>query len=116
METLKMKTAIALAILLFIFTSVGLAQDNSAAQQEAFSNSYTLEKAGDYTKAIDALKKVYDQSSYEMNLRLGWLNYMGGLFTESQAYYQKAITLMPYAIEPRFGYVYPASALGIGIR
>jgi tetratricopeptide (TPR) repeat protein len=113
METLKFKTRTVFAMLLFaMFASGVYAQDNTAALQEAFSNSYTLEKTGDYTKAIDALKKVYDQNSYELNLRLGWLNYMGGFFTESLAYYQKAITLMPYALEPRFGYVYPASAVG----
>lgn len=113
METLKMKTKIAFAtLLLFLCTSICFAQDNTAAQQEAFSSSYTLEKSGDYTKAIDALKKVYDEKSYEINLRLGWLTYSGGNFTDACAYYQKAINLMPYGIEARFGFVNPAAALG----
>jgi tetratricopeptide (TPR) repeat protein len=113
METLKMKTLITLSIVLvMLFAKSSFAQDNSAALQEAFSSSYTLEKAGDYTKAAEALKKVYDEKSYEINLRLGWLIYEGGNFTESAAYYMKAINLMPYGIEARFGYVYPATALG----
>ncbi len=77
-----------------------------------FQQSYLEEASGDYQKAIDALREVYDEKSYEINLRLGWLTYQRGLFTESIAYYNKAVSLMPYAVEPRFGLVYPASAMG----
>ncbi len=87
------------------------AQDNSALS-EAFSSSYTYETNGEYPKAIEILKKVYDESSYEINLRLGWLTYQSGLFTESVAYYNKAITLMPLSIEARIGYVLPSSSAG----
>jgi tetratricopeptide (TPR) repeat protein len=80
--------------------------------QDAFEKSYLYEYSGDYSKAVDALKGVYAEDSYEVNLRLGWLTYMAGFFTESSAYYQKAIDLMPLSIEARFGFVYPASALG----
>jgi len=88
-----------------------VSQDYKALQDD-FSSSYALETAGKYTAAIDALKKHYDESSYEINVRLGWLNYMAGLFTESTTYYTRAIALMPYSIEARLGYVYPASAMG----
>ncbi|MEI6851234.1 MAG: tetratricopeptide repeat protein [Bacteroidota bacterium] len=108
-----MKKLIGIAIVAIIMmTKSGFAQDNSAALQEAFSSSYTLEKTGDYAKAADALKKLYDEKSYEINLRLGWLTYMGGKFTDACAYYQKAIELMPYGIEARFGYINPAAAMG----
>lgn len=80
--------------------------------QDAFEKSYLYEYSGDYTKAIDGLKAVYSEESYEINLRLGWLTYMAGFFTESTAYYQKAIELKPLSIESKLGYVYPASALG----
>ena len=80
--------------------------------QDAFEKSYLYEYSGDYTKAIDGLKSVYSEESYEINLRLGWLTYMAGFFTESTAYYQKAIELKPLSIESKLGYVYPASALG----
>lgn len=79
---------------------------------EAFSKSYAQEYAGDYTTAIQTLKKQYDDNGYEVNLRLGYLHYMAGLFTESIAYYQKAMNLMPYSIEAKLGFVLPASALG----
>ena len=62
--------------------------------------------------AATSLKNVYNEKSYEINLRLGWLSYQSGNFTESMAYYNKAIDLMPYAIEPRFGVVYPGAAMG----
>ena len=79
---------------------------------DAFSLSYQLETKADYANAIKTLKELYDERSYELNLRLGWLSYEAGLFTESQAYYEKAIMLMPYSVEAKLGYVYPASALG----
>jgi tetratricopeptide (TPR) repeat protein len=78
----------------------------------AFSESYTKEKAGKYQEAINPLKAFYDAGSYEINLRLGWLTYLQGQFTESLGYYKKAADLMPYAIEPRMGLVLPASSLG----
>ncbi len=80
--------------------------------KEAFQQSYIQEATGEVTAAINSLKKVYSEKSYEINLRLGWLSYQAGSFTESIAYYNKAIDLMPYAIEPRFGIVYPGAAMG----
>ncbi|PCH53919.1 MAG: hypothetical protein COC22_01365 [Flavobacteriaceae bacterium] len=80
--------------------------------QKAFSNSYTLEAKGDYKLAANELKAVYEDNSYETNLRLGWLNYMAGNFNESIIFYKKAIELMPYADEPKFGYIAPLAAFG----
>ena len=81
-------------------------------QRAEFRTSYTQENAGDYKAAVNTLKSVYDDSSYEMNLRLGWLSFKSGEFKESEAYYRKAITLRPYGIEARFGLVYPLSSMG----
>ena len=80
--------------------------------RDAFQQSYIQEATGEITGSINSLKEVYDEKSYELNLRLGWLSYQVGNFTESIAYYNKAISLMPYAIEPRFGVVYPGAAMG----
>jgi len=80
--------------------------------KDAFQQSYIQEATGKTVGAINSLKEVYDEKSYEINLRLGWLSYQAGNFTESMAYYNKAIDLMPYAIEPRFGVVYPGAAMG----
>jgi tetratricopeptide (TPR) repeat protein len=81
-------------------------------QRAAFRTSYTQENVGDYKAAVNTLKSVYDDSSYEMNLRLGWLSFKSGEFKESEAYYRKAITIRPYGIEARLGLVYPLSSMG----
>jgi len=108
MEILK-KIIVATSFALLTLNNIA-AQD--AAQQEAFNNSYTLEYKGEYAKAADAIKKVYDEKSYEINLRAGWLNYEAGLYTESQNYYKKAVVLKPNSLEAKFGYIYPTAALG----
>jgi tetratricopeptide (TPR) repeat protein len=100
-------------ILVLLFTSKNMdAQTNNKALQDAFKSSYSWEYKGNYADAIASLKGVFDENSYEINVRLGWLHYLSGSFTEATAYYQKAMTLMPYSIEAKFGYVLPASALG----
>ncbi len=109
MEALKRSIIIIFAFIALSLT--GFSQDYESIQS-AFEKSYSYEYSGEYSKAIDELKEVYDESSYEINLRLGWLTYMAGFFTESAAYYQKAIDLKPLSIEAKFGFTYPASALG----
>jgi len=79
---------------------------------QAFETSYTLEKSGDYKKAADVMKKVYSDTSYEINLRLGWLEYNAGLFDESAAHYQKALLLQASSEEAKFGLIYPKAAQG----
>jgi tetratricopeptide (TPR) repeat protein len=78
--------------------------------QKAFKESYAFETKAQYSEAINVLKKVYDEKSYELNLRLGWLNYLNKQYDESVAYYQLAVNLMPYAIEAKFGIVNPYAA------
>lgn len=107
------KSAVGLLILLLIISVTNLdATNKDEIKTKAFSDSYIFERNGKYDAAITAIKAVYEESSYEMNLRLGWLHYMSGLFSESMAYYQKAIKLLPYSLEAKFGLVLPAAALG----
>ena len=101
----------ALIILLIMRPSVIRAQDYQAMQQ-AFGTSYSYESKGEYTKAIEDLKKIYLEDSFEINIRLGWLSYLSGAFTESSAYYERAIALMPMSIEARMGFALPSSAMG----
>jgi tetratricopeptide (TPR) repeat protein len=105
-----MKTIYTILILV-AFSAVSSAQ-NDVALQAAFKSSYANETKSDFTAAIKDLKAVYSETSYEVNLRLGWLSYSAGLFTESMAYYKKAIDLMPASVEAKFGFVYPAAAVG----
>ncbi|MEI8007573.1 MAG: tetratricopeptide repeat protein [Bacteroidota bacterium] len=98
--------------LILAFSLNAFAQTSYTVQQDAFSKSYSYESRGNFTDAITAMKTVYQEDSYEINLRLGWVEYLAGQFTESSAYYQKAIKLKPYAIEAKIGFANPASALG----
>lgn len=79
---------------------------------KAFQDSYLNEATGDLPAATQVLKEVYDKDGYELNLRLGWLTYSAGQFTESYSYYNRAVELKPFAIEPRFGLIYPTAAMG----
>jgi tetratricopeptide (TPR) repeat protein len=116
METIKKSHSLkgfryfAISLMFISFMSVQ-AQDYQVLQ-DAFSKSHAYEARGNFTDATAVLKKVYLEDFYEINLRLGWVTYLAGQFTESSAYYQKAISLKPYAIEAKFGFANPASALG----
>lgn len=98
--------------ILLILVNMAYSQTSNDELVEAFSESYTYERNSDFSASMDALKKVYDESSYEINLRLGWLNYNAGLFDESIIYYNKAQELKPYSEEARFGLILPLAALG----
>lgn len=99
-------------VMCFALTAGLLAGQDYEEVRNAFAQSYAHEKEGEYKQAIDDLKAVYQEDSFPINIRLGWLSYMGGFFTESIAYYQKSINLKPLALDAKFGYVYPTSAMG----
>lgn len=110
METImRINRIVAMSVLMLTFQVHG--QEYSI-MQDAFANSYTQEGGGEFSTAIETLRGVYSEDSYEVNLRLGWLSYNAGQFTESMAYYQRATSLRPIAIEPLLGLVLPASAMG----
>jgi len=104
------KHSILLLVITLITSQNLLAQNNDLIS--AFSKSYEYETEGEYQSAITELKNVYDEKSYEINMRLGWLSYNAGLFSQSIIYYRTAINLMPYSEEAKFGLTYPASAAG----
>jgi tetratricopeptide (TPR) repeat protein len=103
---------IAAIAMLITFSFAGIQAQDHTTLEKAFGASYDLETKGDYTGAIEKLQSVYNEESYELNLRLGWLSYMSGNFSRSSAYYERAVNLKPFSIEARFGYVYPLSAIG----
>jgi tetratricopeptide (TPR) repeat protein len=107
-----LRKIIVIAIVAFWGSAAIYAQNDFTKLRTAFSKSYELEAQGDFKLAADEIKALYKEESYEINLRLGWLNYMAGNFNESIAFYKKAMELMPYADETKFGYIFPLSALG----
>jgi len=78
MEILKtIRITLTAGVLLFSLTAQG--QDFKATK-DAFQQSYIQEATGEITAAINSLKEVYSEKSYEINLRLGWLSYQAGNF------------------------------------
>jgi len=100
------------AVLIILFGTLKLTAQNGKPVLDAFAGSYVAEADRDYAKAIEYLQKLYDRQSYEMNLRLGWLYYLKGSYPESVHHYKIATDLKPLAIEPKFGLVLPAAAMG----
>ena len=110
-KNINMNKSIILTLLITISSLLGFSQDFDT-DQESFIKSYTLENEGDFSKAVSTLKATYKADSYEYNLRLGWLDYLAGQYTESQTYYNKAISIKPLSLEAKFGLIYPLLALG----
>lgn len=107
METLK---KINIIVCLTVLITVNVVAQNSPANK-AFTASYAAEYKLNYPDAISALTSVYDDKSYEINLRLGWLYYCSKNYSSAVTYYTKASDLKPYAIEARLGLVKPLSAM-----
>ena len=97
--------------LLLLTLSTGLFAQTNSNTIAAFKKSYTSEADKKYADAIKSMQSVYDESSYSINLRLGWLYYLNGDFIKSKSYYNKSIKLNPSSIEARQGLVYPLGAL-----
>ncbi len=109
MEILKKILILVIFVSSFSFLS---AQNSTQDIIDAFAKSYQAENSGNYSQAINSLKIVYNENSYEINLRLGWLSYSLGNFSQSVSYYNKAVSLMPYSIEAKMGLIYPLYATG----
>lgn len=98
-------------LLLPILTLFGASLFAQNPSIDAFSDSYNFETEKEYTKAVDALQEVYNPTSYNINLRLGWLYYLHEEYLKSKSYYNKAIALEPKSVEAKLGLIYPLSAL-----
>lgn len=98
-------------MMLLVFSLFAMTANAQTALQTAFKSSYAAEAKGDYKTALNAMKNT-GSDSYEVNLRIGWLQYMLGATNEAEKHYKKAVDAMPYSIEAKLGYVYPLSALG----
>ena len=99
------------SVLIFAICSVVSVNAQNKTLANAFSQSYDYEAIAKYDAAIASINEVYNASSYESNLRLGWLNYLAGKQKESIGYYQKAIALMPAATEPKWAIITPYTKL-----
>lgn len=98
MEILKKSIVLAL----FISVQFVVAQDQKTLQ-DAFSKSYTLEAGLKYNEGVELLKGLNAFNNYPVQLRLGWLYYLGKRYEESNVAYKKASIIMPASIEPLNG-------------
>lgn len=96
---------------LLIFASFSLNAQANKALSSAFKQSYDYEATKNYEAAINTINSMYSETSYEINLRLGWLYYLSGKNKESIVYYQKASSVMPAATEPVWGIINPYTKL-----
>ena len=78
---------------LIILSGQLLIAQNDEKEIATFKQSYSLETKSEFTKAIEILKEIYKEDSYEINIRLAWLSYEAGQFSQSMTYYQNAISL-----------------------
>lgn len=106
MENLK-TLMITLMLVMAMFNTFG---QNQTSRQSSFYKSYEYEKSSNYLSAIKELSTIYKPEDYFVNIRMGWLYYLQKQYAESIKFYEKAITLKPYAIEAKFGLIKPLSA------
>jgi tetratricopeptide (TPR) repeat protein len=96
--------------LLFVLASINI-QAQTKELSAAFNKSYDYEAVYKYDAAIAELNAVYTDKSYELNLRLGWLNYAAGKHKEAIKFYQKASELMPASTEAKWAMINPLTSL-----
>jgi tetratricopeptide (TPR) repeat protein len=90
------------------------AQEQEVDIRGSYLRSYEYERTQDYENAIRALSPVYEAypSGYTVNLRMGWLFYLNGNFTNAVAHYEAASSAAPSALEPKLGRLLPLMAQG----
>ncbi|MCF8260070.1 MAG: hypothetical protein K9J12_04795 [Melioribacteraceae bacterium] len=98
-------------LLFFLFT-ISVSALTPEEIKEAYHRSYTYEKIEDYENAIRAIMPVYDEysSAYTVNLRLGWLYYLLGKYSNSLDHYQKAMKANQYSLEAKNSSILPLLA------
>jgi tetratricopeptide (TPR) repeat protein len=79
--------------------------------RNAFKKSYESELAVKYAKAIEDLAPFANNNTYEINLRLGYLNYMNAKFLQATTHYKKCLELAPKSVEARLAYINALAAL-----
>ena len=81
--------------------------------QKAYSKSFVHEQNQKYTKAIQILKKIYGQYSYdyELNLRLGWLSYLNKKDKTASKYLKIAMKIKPSGLEAKNMILLPLTRL-----
>jgi len=117
MGEVTMRTRQRLFILGFLLGGVALSGELRGQEPDieaAYHNSYEYERAEDYQDGIRALGPVYERypNGYTVNLRMGWLFYLNGNYSNAVAHYEVARSAAPFALEPKLGQLLPLLAQG----
>ncbi len=99
-------------LFLSIHTFSGIKAQDYVKLRSVFEKSYALENDSLYQESLNVLKDHYQPNSYDFNIRYGWLYYIIGDYPKSKEYYKKAMDILPYSHEAKFGYVLPLAGLG----
>lgn len=69
--------------------------------QKAYQTSIDMERQYEYSKSIQTLQAIYEkyQKDYDINLRLGYLNYINNQYEKSLEYYEKAVKIKQSSLE-----------------
>lgn len=103
---------IVFGVLTFTMSSVfGQVSQADLDLRTAFKKSYEAESLTKYAKAIEELTPFSNVNTYEVNIRLGYLNYMNAKFLQAASYYKKCIELEPKSVEARLGYINTLASL-----
>ncbi len=107
----EMKKISVVIILTFILT-INLNAMTYEEINAAYHKSFLYEKNGDYANAIRAIMPVYKNypKGYTVNLRLGWLYYLLGNYSNAKTHYKKAMEIIPTSVEAMLGYSLPLMA------
>lgn len=108
LSRLAAATGLALVVL-----APALARSDTAADvADLYRQSYRLEAQGKSAQAADTMKKVRARagSSYFVDARSAWLEYLAGRYADSERAYRMAIADKPQAIEPKLGLTLPLLA------
>lgn len=93
--------------LILLFFCFSLLFANNQTIQKSYLQSYNYEQIGKYQDAIKVLLPLHNKypHGYTLNLRLGWLFYLDGHYTDAIKYYKKASLIKTHTLEPLLGLI-----------
>lgn len=105
-----MKNKLFKLLIIFQFSFIATRAQENTKTTLAFRKSYEFEATANYSAAAKELE-LLSEKSYEVNLRLGWLNYLQKKYPASVVFYKQAINQASKSIEARLGLIYPLTAM-----